>query len=268
VPLAGDQRSIIIVGGNGVCRPGFAPGNRGTPLMTPVHHLTMHRNQLLEELRRLHSERKNVLLVGSAGIDKTTLLRTLSGTLPLIICEETCTLGRLCDCLESRIGWSDEKLDLIRRKNRLLRHLQMQTDPVAFDHVTETPPRVARFIGHLLGTLPVWIACRSDRRREIGHVWEHLYRFVRVEVPPLTESEAAQLIETAAGSGIIQGDAVKHSAELYNISRGIPRTLQELIDELASRKYNMDSANGLQLLELDRRIHELGQREKPVSFRR
>jgi energy-coupling factor transporter ATP-binding protein EcfA2 len=225
----------------------------------------MHRNQLVEELRRLHSEQKNVLLVGPAGIGKTTLLRTLGETLPLIICDETSSLGRICDCLESRVGWSHEKLDLIGRKNRLLRHLHTQTDPIALDHVAETPPRVARFVGHLLGELPVWIACRSDRRREIGHVWENLYRFVRVEVPPLTEIEATRLIEVAVNSGAIQPDAVRHCADLYRISQGSPRTLAELIAELAARKYNMHSATGLRLLELDRRIHKLDRCDRPVS---
>jgi hypothetical protein len=121
---------------------------------------------------------------------------------------------------------------------------------------------VARFIGHLLDDLPVWIACRSDRRRDIGHVWENLYRFVRVEIPPFTESEAARLIEVAVDSGNIQSDAVRHWADLYRMSQGSPHILQELITELATCKYNMSSAAGLRLLELDRRIHRLGNSEK------
>jgi energy-coupling factor transporter ATP-binding protein EcfA2 len=234
-----------------------SPGHRGISLITPVHHFPMRRDQLLEELRRLHCQQKNVLLVGPAGIGKSTLLRTLSDTLPLTICDETSSLGRLCDCLESRIHWSHEKLGIIVRKNRLLRYLRTQPDPVAFDHVAETRPRVARFIGHLLDELPVWIACRSDRRRDIGHVWENLYRFIRVEIPPFTEKEAALLIEVAVDSGKIQPDAIRHCADLYRISQGSPHILQDLIAELATRNYNLNSAAGLRLLELDRRIHRL-----------
>lgn len=224
----------------------------------------MHRDQLLEELRRLHCQQKNVLLVGPAGIGKSTLLRTLSETLSLTVCEETSSLGRLCDCLGDRIGWTHEKLDIIVRKNRLLGYLKTHPVPVAFDHVAETPPRVARFIGHLLDDLPVWIACRSDRRRDIGHVWENLYRFVRVEIPPFTEREAAHLIEVAVASGKIQPDAIRHSGDLYRISQGSPHILQELITELATREYNLSSAAGLRLLELDRKIHRLGNLERPT----
>jgi energy-coupling factor transporter ATP-binding protein EcfA2 len=228
------------------------------PLITPVHRLPMHRDQLLEELRRLHSQQENVLLIGPAGIGKTTLLRTLSETLPLTICDETSSLGRICDRLERQIGWSHNGLGLIVRKNRLLEYLRTHATPVAFDHVAETPPRVARLIGHLLDALPVWIACRSDRRRDIGHVWETLYRFVRVEIPPFTEKEAAHLIGIAVNSGKIQPDAVRHCADLYRISQGSPHILQELIAELTTREYNMNSAAGLKLLDLDRRIHRLG----------
>lgn len=239
-------------------------GTSRNPLITPVHHFPMHRDQLLQELRRLHRHERNVLLVGPAGIGKTTLLRTLSETLPLTICDETSSLGRLCDCLGNRIGWSHEKLGIIVRKNRLLRYLRTHPDPIVLDHVAETGPRVARFIGHLLDDLSVWIVCRSDRRRDIGHVWENLYRFVRVEIPPFTEREAANLIEVAVDSGKIQPDAVRHCAVFYRISQGSPHILQELITELAARKYNLNSAAGLRLLELDRTIHKLGNFDRPA----
>src|ERR1700740_478982 len=223
----------------------------------------MRRDQLLQELRPLHWRQRNVLLVGPAGIGKTTLLRTLAETLPLTVCDETSSLGRLCDCLEQRIGWSHEKLSIIVRKNRLLRYLRTHPNPIVLDHVAETGPRVARFIGHLRDDLSGWDGCGSDRRRDIGHVWENLYRFVRVEIPPSTEREAAFLIEVAVDSGKIQPDAVRHCAVLYRISQGSPHLLQELITELGARKYNLNSAAGLRLLELDRRIHKLATFDRP-----
>jgi hypothetical protein len=41
------------------------------------------------------------------------------------------------------------------------------------------------------------------------------------------------------------------------MSSGNPRILEELLIELAARDYNIDSSFGPNLLDLDRRIHEM-----------
>lgn len=215
------------------------------------------RQREVDELRTLHTLRKHVIIVGPAGIGKTAVLRQVQKYCPLLICEETSSLRRICDSLERQLGWSYHGLNVIERKNRLLVYLHRRAEPVAFDHVAHTVPRVARFIAHLAEKIPIWIACRSDRPHEIGHIWPELYKFVCVELLPLTEIETRVLIDEAAAQGNIQADARKHAHELHRMSGGNPRILEELLIELAAREYNIDSSFGLDLLDLDRRIHEI-----------
>src|SRR5271166_3248799 len=215
------------------------------------------RQALIEYLCALYAQRKHVLVVGTEGMGKTALLRQIIHSCPMLLCEETSSLRRICDSLERQLGWTHYKLNIVERKNRLLAYLERRGEPVAFDQVALTPPRVARYIGRLGDHIPVWIACRSNHSKEIGRVWEHLYKFTRIELPPLTRVETSALIEKAAAQGNIQADAREHIAYLHRLSKGIPQLLEELIIELATRKYKIDSSFGWRLLELDRRIHEL-----------
>lgn len=215
-----------------------------------------HEKEIMR-LRELYAARKCVLLVGPAGIGKTALLQQIRQQYSMLLCEETSSLRRICDGLERQIGWTHHKINVVERKNRLLQYLARRSEPVALDHLAFTPPRVARFIAHLRERVPVWIACRSDRSHDIGRVWEHLYKFERIEVPPLTRAEAVLLIEYAADRGSIQPEAKMHAHHLFRLSKGNPRILEELLIELAGRKYQMNKPFGWHLLDLDRRIQEI-----------
>ena len=215
------------------------------------------RENELEELRQIYAERRHALIVGPAGIGKTALLRQVRQTCPLLLCEETSSLRRICDCLERELGWKHYRLNVIERKNRLIEYLARRDEPVVFDHVALTPPRVARFMAHLAERVPVWIACRTTLAHDLGHVWQYLSRFTRVDLMPLPFAETRVLVEASADAGHIQADAKAHMADLHRLSKGNPRLLEELLIELAARHYEMDTPFGRQLLNLDRRIHEL-----------
>lgn len=215
------------------------------------------REKEIDQLRGLYSRCSNVLLVGPAGIGKTALLQQIRQQCSLLICEESSSFCRICDSLERQLGWTHHKMSVIERKNRLLAYLARRGEPVAFDHVALIPPRVARFIAMLVEQIPVWIACRSTQRDAIGHVWEYIYDFTQVEIPPLTFAETQRLIFASAEAGNIQDDACGHVRDLYGMSQGNARALEELLIELAAREYKMDSDFGLNLLGLDRRIHEI-----------
>jgi hypothetical protein len=139
----------------------------------------------------------------------------------------------------------------------LLAYLLRREEPLAFDHVARTLPRVARFIAYLAEQIPIWITCRSDRSQDIGQIWPELYKFARVELLPLGQIETRTLIDEAVAQGNVRVDARKCADELHRMSGGNPRILEELLIELAAREYEIDSSFGLDLLDLDRRIHEI-----------
>lgn len=214
------------------------------------------REKLLSRLRQLYLRRAHVLIVGPVGIGKTAILRQLRQICPFLHCEETSSLRRIADGLERQLGWTHRKLNVIERKNRLLAYLAKRGEPVVFDHVASTAPRVARYMGRLGEAIPIWIACHSDQSSEIGHVWQYLYKFTRIAIPPLSTAETQRLIAEAIAGGNIQSDARRHMRELHRLSAGNPRMLEELLIALSARHYRMESF-GLDLLAFDRTIHEL-----------
>ena len=211
----------------------------------------------VNELRTLYDLRRHVVIVGPAGIGKSALLRQVRQYCPLLVCEETSSLRRICENLERQLGWAHSKLNVIERKERLLAYLERRGEPVVFDHLAHTPPRLARFIAYLGEHIPIWIACRSDQPHEIGHIWLDLYKFQRVTISPLTALETRTLVEEAVAEGNIQADACEHTDELHRMSGGNPRILEGLLIELTAREYRIESPFGLDPLDLDRRIREV-----------
>jgi ABC-type phosphate/phosphonate transport system ATPase subunit len=93
------------------------------------------RQEVIDKLCLLYAQRKHVLIVGPEGVGKTALLRQVNQRCPMLLCEESSSLRRICESLERQLGWTHFKLTVIERKNRLLMYLERRGEPVAFDQL-------------------------------------------------------------------------------------------------------------------------------------
>jgi hypothetical protein len=70
-------------------------------------------------------------------------------------------------------------------------------------------------------------------------------------------AETSAMIEHAMTGGLIQSDVIHYTADLHRITKGIPRILDQLLNQLKNHRYHIGLSSGLNLLELDRKISQL-----------
>lgn len=213
------------------------------------------RQREMARLCELHAERKHALVLGPAGVGKSALVEHLCEQLSLLVSAKSAHLGEICEGLEAQVGLNPAGLRLLLRKQRLREALGAAGRVVVFDGVGWTGPKVSSFLEGVTERAPVWICARSEHPWDIGHFWPLLVRFERVEVRPFNLSEMQALVEAAVGAGRIPAKAGGIVEWLQRRSGGIPLVSRELLEELASGRYDPDRAFDLKLLDLDRRIH-------------
>ena len=116
--------------------------------------------------------------------------------------------------------------------------------------------------------VPIWICARSGLAHDIGHFWPLLARFERVELRPFRFSETNALLAVMIGSGQIPSSVKPFARQLHRLSGGLPLALVELLEQFAARPYDLSRRASLRLLELDRRIKNLGSAAASAAVRR
>lgn len=213
------------------------------------------------QLRCLHAQCKNVLILGPAEVGKSALVAHLRETLPLGLCSQSETLGEICSNLETELNSRAPHLPLVQRKNRLLKTLAETRRTVVFDGVSWTAPKISSFLESAMERAPVWICARSEIAGDIGHFWPLLARFEKIELRPFHFSETRALLDAVVESGEIPASVLPFARRLHRLSGGLPLVLCELLEQFVADHYDLSHRAGWQLLELDRRINHL----RPVA---
>ncbi len=207
-------------------------------------------------LQQLHAQRRHVLILGPAGVGKSALIRHAAGVLPLWVCPESVRCSELCASLESQLGLDEGDRRLVQRKQRLRQALAEAGKTVVFDGFGWTTPKLSSFLESVMERVPVWLGTRSEHSWDIGHFWTLLVRFERVELHPFHPAESCALVEAAVAAGRVPAAALEAVERLHHLAAGVPQVLNELLDGLASGRYDPHRLFELKLLDLDRRIRE------------
>jgi predicted ATPase len=217
------------------------------------------RDKEVVQLQQLYARRRHVLILGPEGVGKTAFIEHLRELVSLVWCSRSTTLREICESLERELGLEFESLRLVPRKNRLLATLARSRQPIVFDDVGWTTPKISSFLENAMERAPVWICSRSELAREIGHFWPLLVRFERVELRSFRFSETRALLAAAIERGLVPPAVARFASQLHRISAGLPRVLRELLEQFAAGNYDLSRPAGLQLLELDCHIKDLRQ---------
>jgi hypothetical protein len=215
------------------------------------------RKREIAQLRQLHARHQHALIVGPEGVGKSALIAHLRESFRLRVCPASERLSEICEALECELDLEAGGLHIVRRKNRLLKALKGTTCVVVFDGVRWTTPKISSFFDCVSGHVPVWICSRSEHASDIGHFWQCLWKFARVELHPFHLADTRALVEAAVDTGQIPAAALDGVERLHHLSAGNLHALCELLDGLAGGRYDPHKLFDLKLLDLDRRIKQL-----------
>ena len=215
------------------------------------------RQKEIECLSELHAKRKHVLILGRAGVGKSALVGQVRERLSLVVSGRSDHLGEVCDELEPQFGLSGVGQRLLRRKQRVREGVAAAGRTVVFDGVGWTGPKVASFFESVMERAPVWICTRSELAHDIGHFWPLLVRFERVEARAFHLSETKALMEAVIAAKRVPAEVAEIADWLHRRSGGSPLVLRQLLEALASGRYDLKCRASLRRLDLDRRINEV-----------
>jgi hypothetical protein len=217
------------------------------------------RKNELKQINRLMQRRRNIIIWGSKGVGKTTIIRKLltdreGASIPYA--SDSHTLKAALGGLLQR----DVQLhNMLTLRKQFYKFLQGKFPYIVFDHVGSVGPRYFSFFEYLLTQDVPFIVLSRGATREDLHPLGFLPLYANlVEVSNFKKCDSDCLVSYYVRMLKLTVKKMKEfTDEVFRLSLGNPEIIQRLCYLSKDVKYFQNGGLNLWLADLDRRIEEV-----------
>ncbi|HXY53593.1 MAG TPA: ATP-binding protein [Nitrospirota bacterium] len=247
------------------------------------------REREIEIVRDYIRRRKSLHIHGPSGVGKSALLnhiyrtwREISDSPVPIYCRNSGTFRTILVLIAEFLLGRGEKLisiDKFGRENQVFRSNELRTIPtrylrnmvfphvkkgdfyVILDHLEDVTPRIHSLLSALHGCSSVVTASRqgwdlSDYRSFPSNLT--LWHVPKLPMGNLEKKDAFMLIESLSGTSNIKvADELHMFKDIYEISLGNPKMIENIFEKAADPKYLHEGKLNLNLIIIDCQIEEV-----------
>jgi hypothetical protein len=203
---------------------------------------------------------KNLVVFGAEGIGKTALItEAVRDTPDALQCADSGTLKSACESLLAQLNLTVPEADNIVRKRAILKATAGKNCCFVFDHVGWVSPKLLSFLENVRESHSMIVVTRSIAWSEMGHLRMLLWDFDQLELEPLSREAMREVLRVQMKQLQLRVPDRNHfEADVLRIADHNLHVLTGLCQQAASGKYVFGKHLSTQLLDLDRRIKELG----------
>ncbi|MBM3860829.1 MAG: ATP-binding protein [Verrucomicrobia bacterium] len=241
---------------------GVASSEKSTEMqsapMTPM--ASAGRDKELVIVREHVRNGKNLVVFGPEGVGKTALVTAaVNGMANVLYCADTATLKTACESLLAQLKLKVAEADNIVRKRAILQAAARKKRCFVFDNVGWVAPKLLSFLENIREKHSMVIVTRSIAWSDIGHLHLMLWDFDKLELAPLSRVATLQVLRAQMERLKLRvPDPAEFEANVLRLSGHNLHLLMKLCRQASTGKYVFGGHLSTSLLEIDRRIAELG----------
>jgi hypothetical protein len=205
---------------------------------------------------------KNLVVFGKEGVGKTALVtEAVRGQRDAVYCADTSTLKTACESLLAQLHLTVPAADNIVRKRAILKATAGKDCRFIFDHTGWVSPKLESFLERIQESHSMIVVTRSIAWADMGHLKLLLWDFDRLELAPLPRESMLKVLRAQMKELQLRVPDREHfEAEALRIAGHNLHVLVELCRQAANGQYVFGEHLSTGLVNIDRRIKELGLR--------